>query len=197
MNRAICLCVAVVAISAASGLEAKVHRFGPLPESAYPDTVVSTNVVFNRLRSDVRNFDVRLQFQGSVSNAVEVAFGCDRDRDGTLSGDETDIVLGWRGGAYCLENVAGDGRILEPMTNGMATARHLDLSVRTDTRQMPLAFSATSDEGPRFCQYAASAPSWVYGAEWDAFKVTKRGTVESSEVCAVEVGYERFVIRLR
>ena len=197
MNRAIYIGVAVYVVSAATGLTAKTYRFGPLPASEYADTVVSTNVLFNRSRSDVRNLDVSFQFHGSVSNAVEVAFGCDRDQDGDLSGDETDVVLGWRGGAYCLEDVVGVGRIVEAATNEVEGSRYLNLSVRTDERQVPLSFSATSDEGPRFCQFAACAPSWGYGSEWNAFKVVKRGTVESSEVCTVQVGYERFVIRLR
>lgn len=197
MNRSIYIWIAVYVVSAAAGLTAKTYQFGPLPASEYSDTVVFTNVLFNRSRSDVRNLDVNFQFHGSVSNAVEVAFGCDRDQDCDLSGDETDVVLGWRGGAYCLEDVTGVGRIVEAATNEVEGDRYLNLSVRTDKLQVPLSFSATSDEGLRFCQYAACAPSWVYGPDWNVFKVVKRGLVESSEICTVQVGYERFVIRLR
>ena len=182
---------------AMSGLYARTLHVGPLHVSAYVDTVVSTNVLFNGSRSDVRNLDVRLQLNGSVSNAVEIAFGHDGDQDGDLSVNETDVVLGWRGGFYSLEDVARDCRVLEPATNDMSAARFLNLSVVTDARQEPRAFDAFSDEGPRFSRYSEQVPAWAYGSDWNVFKVIRRGVVEPGETVTVGIGYERFVIRLR
>ena len=190
------MCWAATALASPT-LGAGTYCSAPLPASAYLDTVTATNVPFNRTRTDVRSLDVLLQFQGSVSNAVEVAFGCDTDCDGVLSMDETDVVLGWRGGAYSLEDAAGDLRILEPATNATDTARYLRLSIGADAHQEPKAFNALSDEGPCFCSCATAVPPWVYGPGWNIFKVTRRGLVPSVETCTVRVGYERFDIRLR
>lgn len=178
-------------------LGAATHWSAPLPASAYLDTVSATNVPFNRARTDVRSLDVLLQFHGSVSNAVEVAFGCDADGDGALSADETDVVVGWRGGSYSLEDAVGDLRILEPAANATDADRFLQLSVGVDAHQDPIAFDAISDEGPRFCHCATPVPPRVYGSDWNIFKVTRRGVVPAVEDCMVRVGYERFDVRLR
>lgn len=178
-------------------LGAATHRAARLPMSAYLDTVSATNVPFNRTRTDVRSLDVLLEFQGSVSNAVEVAFGCDADGDGALSVDETEVVVGWRGGFYSLEDAAGDWRILEPATNAANTVRFLQLSVGADAHQEPNAFNAISDEGACFCGCATAVPPWAYGPGWNIFKVTRRGIAPSAENCMVRVGYERFDVRLR
>ena len=191
------LTVWVAAVLAPPMLGAATHRAARLPMSAYLDTVVATNVPFNRARTDVRSLDVLLQFHGSVSNAVEVAFGCDADGDGALSADETDVVVGWRGGSYSLEDAAGDWRILEPAANATDADRFLQLSVGVDAHQDPIAFDAISDEGPRFCHCATPVPPRVYGSDWNIFKVTRRGVVPAVEDCMVRVGYERFDVRLR
>ena len=48
-----------------------------LPESAYDDTEVATNVPFNVARSDAREFGVSMAFTGTASNCVQIAFGRD------------------------------------------------------------------------------------------------------------------------
>lgn len=191
------LTVWAAAVLAPPMLGAATHWAARLPMSAYLDTVVATNVPFNRARTDVRSLDVLLQFHGSVSNAVEVAFGCDADGDGALSVDETEVVVGWRGGFYSLEDAVGDLRILEPATNVADTARFLQLSVGADAHQEPNAFNAISDEGACFCGCATAVPPWAYGPGWNIFKVTRRGVVPAVEDCMVRVGYERFDVRLR
>ena len=75
-----------------------------LPESAHADTEVTTNIPFNATRSDARGFGVSLDFTGTASNCVQVAFGHDGDGDGVLSPGETGLVLGWRAGWYFIED---------------------------------------------------------------------------------------------
>ena len=45
-----------------------------LPPSVFADTEVSTNIVVNRRRNDVKAFDVSMELAGSVSNSVQIAF---------------------------------------------------------------------------------------------------------------------------
>ena len=60
-----------------------------LPDAAYADTEVTTNVPFNVARSDAREFGVSMAFTGTASNCVQIAFGRDADCDGELSPEET------------------------------------------------------------------------------------------------------------
>ena len=72
-------------------------RLPVLSDPVYADTEVSTNVAFNPVRSDARQFGISMDFSGTPSNCVQIAFGRDADSDGDLSADETRLVLGWRG----------------------------------------------------------------------------------------------------
>ena len=53
--------------------------------------------------------DSKLDFNGTPSNNVEVAFGTDADGDRSLSLDETDVVIGWECGRY-FHRAVSDGR---------------------------------------------------------------------------------------
>ena len=83
---------------------------GTQPASPFADTEVCTNIAFNATRSDMREFDVRMELSGSVSNCVQVAFGRDEDGDGDLAPEETGLMFGWRGGRYVIEDVCGEAR---------------------------------------------------------------------------------------
>ena len=83
---------------------------GTQPASLLADTEVSTNIAFNATRRDMREFDVRMELSGSVSNCVQVAFGRDEDGDGDLAPEETGLMFGWRGGRYVIEDVCGEAR---------------------------------------------------------------------------------------
>ena len=78
-----------------------------LPEPVCADTEVCTNVPCVTLLSDVRELEVVIDFAGTASNCVQVAFGRDADGDGDLSAVETDLVIGWRAGDCFVEDVKG------------------------------------------------------------------------------------------
>ena len=64
----------------------------PQPVSPYLDTEVSTNCVLHRSRIDARTFDVQFQFEGTLTNSLEVAFGRDSNTNGVLDVQEIDTV---------------------------------------------------------------------------------------------------------
>jgi hypothetical protein len=47
------------------------------PVSPFADTEVSTNVVIHESRTDVRDVQIHFQLEGTPTNNLEVAFGCD------------------------------------------------------------------------------------------------------------------------
>ena len=82
-----------------------------LPVSSFADTEVSTNVVIHEGRTDVRNVQIHFQLEGTPTNNLEVAFGCDANTNGVLDVWEIETVYGWRAGRYFVENVRAWERI--------------------------------------------------------------------------------------
>lgn len=181
----------------ASLANAAVRTLSDLPPSSYADTEVSSNIVFNATRGDAKFIDVRLELTGTVSNNVQIAFGRDADGDGNLALEETGLVLAWRGGRYCIENVPESERIVETSVSETDTSRFLHMRVMTDGNLAPRTASFTNETGSCFADLSASAPDWLYHPDWDLLKVTRRGVDSSSEWCRIECDYRTFVIRIR
>ena len=189
------LLIALLPLSlAASAAERTVSD---LPPSPYADTEVSSNVVFNATRGDAKFFDVRLELTGTVSNNVQIAFGRDADGDGNLALEETGLVLAWRGGRYCVENVPESERIVEASASESGTTRFLHMRVMTDRDLEPRTASFTNEAGPCFADLSDSAPNWLYRPDWNLLKVTRRGVDSASEWCRVECEYRKFVVRIK
>ena len=189
------LLIALLPLSlAASAAERTVSD---LPPSPYADTEVSSNVVFNATRGDAKFFDVRLELTGTVSNNVQIAFGRDVDGDGDLALGETGLVLAWRGGRDCVENVPESDRIVEASVSESGTTRFLHMRVMTDRDLEPRTASFTNEAGPCFADLSDSAPDWLYRPDWNLLKVTRRGVDSASEWCRVECEYRKFVIRIK
>ena len=166
-----------------------------LPESAYADTEVTTNVPFNVARSDAREFGVAMAFTGTASHCVQIAFGRDADCDGELSPEETAMALGWRRGEYFIEG--GDARISEAADAEWTGARSLSLRVGLDGSLRPRAVGITNETGGCFAPVAESAAQWLYGADWNMMRVTRRGVDAADEALAVECLYRFFYISIR
>jgi hypothetical protein len=168
-----------------------------LPESEFCDTEVFTNVAFNAVRNDARHFGVSMAFMGTESNCVQVAFGHDADGDGNLEAVETGFVLGWRGGAYFIEDAAGQNRLVEP-TVGVAHAdRRFVLSAKLNAHSVPVQVSVSNECGACFAVLSENVPSWIFNRKWNLMKVTRRGVEATSESVDVECRYSFFRIVIR
>ena len=170
---------------------------GPLPAWDCLDTEVSTNAAFAVGGPDNRYLTFELELYATPSNNVQVAFGRDADGDGDLALEETGLVLAWRGGRYCVENVPESERIVEASVSESGTTRFLQMRVMTDRVLEPRAASFMSEAGPCFADLSDSAPDWLYRPDWNLLKVTRRGVDSSSEWCRVECEYRKFVIRIK
>ena len=177
------------------GLFARALIVSPLPASGYLDTEVSTNVAFNVGRSDAKIFEVKMELSGSVSNCVQVAFGRDADEDGDLAPDEADFVLGWRGGRYFVEDVAGECRRFAEASEQAEHARFLHMTVMNGKNLAPKTASFISESGVCFADIGAQ--SYLFSTNWNRAKVTRRGAVSASEWCSIVNSYRSFVISVR
>lgn len=167
-----------------------------LPPSLFADTEVSTNVVVNRRRNDVKAFGVFMELAGSVSNSVQIAFGRDTDGDGNLAPGETALVLGWRANRWFVEDVRKGARHFGPVS-AAAAQRFLRMSVRTDDKFVPMRAAFTSEAGACFAALSHPAPAFLFDREWNLAKVTRRGVAPPGEWCRVDSDYRKLAISLR
>ena len=176
-------------------LWATTSRVGTLAVSPYADTEVWTNIPFGSARTDVKSFEVLMRLAGSASNCVQVAFGRDADGDGDLASEETGLVLGWRAGDWFVEDVPGCRRLRERAA-GDAPVRVLGLRVLMDDAFVPRAASATNEAGACFAELSA-APAWLFSADWNLLKATRRGPVPADEWFRADVRPRSFALVFR
>ena len=167
---------------------------------AAPDTLdeeVVTNIAYNVTRDDIRRFAVRLEFDSSCSNAVEVAIGCDSNRDGNLDAEETGLVLGCHAGRYFIENCAEEQLYAEHSETPVASTRYLQMRLDIDAQFHLRHVCFDSDDGLRFNELATTMPSWLLSRRWNLVKVTRRGERIAAETCNVVCKYNDFSIIIR
>ena len=167
-----------------------------LPKSNYVDFEVSTNIAFRTDKIGVKVLEVRIEFAGSESNCVEVAFGRDADGNGDLSPEEMRFLLGWRGGRRFVEDVASDERRYED-AEPVSGRRFLALSVETGGERFPRKPAFTCESGPCFTSLAADAPRFPWDSTWNIAKIVRRGTDAADEWCKIRYDGPLFVMMVR
>ena len=193
----ICVMKVIVSLCLLAILQAMAVSVPTLPESEFLDTEVSTNVAFNATRSDARSFGVSMEFTGTESNCVQIAFGRDADLDGNLSAAETRFSLGWRRGMYFIEDAAGQNRIAELAVGVEQTGRRFVLSAKLDAHSVPVQVSVSNECGACFAALSENDLAWLYGTDWNLMKVTRLGVDAISENIEVECLYKFFRIVIR
>ena len=168
-----------------------------LPVSPFADTEVSTNVVIHGSRTDVRNVRIHFQLEGTPTNNLEVAFGCDANANGVLDVSEIKTVYGWRGGRYFIENVRAWERIETPAA-ATALCGVIDIQLHNDKHFVPRSFAATCGGEPAFANLSTTPPpAWLFRNEWNMVRVIRRGAGTPSEWVRCDVKYNSFALRVR
>ena len=170
----------------------------PLPVPSYADTEVTTNIVFNKYRSDVKEFEFKFTLDCSPSNCIQVAFGTDADGDGALSFSETGTVYGWRNGRYFIEDVIAGKRYVHYIKpeNRMGT-QAFTVNVRTTSDDLPKIFSANIDGNSVFTNLSTTVPEWLYQPKWNLMRITRRGVNTAAEWFSCKIVYSSFYITIR
>ena len=192
-----CILVAAVIAFLPLAAFAKPIVVSPLSVSPYADTEVSTNVVFNTTRFDVKKFELNFQLECSSSNCIQVALGRDADSDGMLSFAETDVVYGWRNGRYFVEDVKGACRYEENISPLVMEAHNFAVCIQTTKEYQPKAFSAMVGATSVFMSLTETVPAWLYRPEWNLMRITRRGVGLPSQWVAYDVKYAQLYITVR
>ena len=169
-----------------------------LPPSEYADTEVFAHHPLEQGPFGLRGLDFRLEFAGTPSNNVEVAFGWDGDEDGALAPHETDVVVGWECGRYFIERFRTGERIEEPDvgTNDVERSLAWHYTLRKSGKVFK-AFAVTNEVGAVFAQVSTNAPVWLYSRDWKLIRLTARGVDVHGERFEVKVQSRGFFINLR
>ena len=191
MPRPICIVPAILAPLAAFAVRFVVS---PVPAPEFADTEVTTNIVFNRARNDVRELRMLFSFEGVASNCIQVAFGRDADEDGVLSFGETDAVYGWRNGRHFAEDVRSHDRIEAPAAT---SARALSVSMRLAKDFSIDRFSAANETGAAVLTNLSASMTWLCRPEWDIMRVTRRGSGIPAEWFVGEIRYNHLIVTIR
>ena len=179
-------------------ISAKQLTVSPLPLSPYVDTVITTNIVFNNHRSDVKELELKFVLECSSSNCIQVAFGNDANADGVLSRRETVAIYGWRNGRYFAEDVMSGKRydhlINEEEINSPQT---FTVNLRTTKDYLPKSFSAQVNGISILTNLSNTLPDWLYRPEWNLMRITRRGMGVPNEWIACDIDYARFYMIVR
>ena len=81
----------------------------PLPQSAFADTEVSTNVAFAVERPAMTRIEFTVALDATPTNNVEVAIGTDTNSDGNLAVEEAAYVFGYDCGAWFARSAGLEG----------------------------------------------------------------------------------------
>ena len=80
-----------------------------LPQSAFADTEVSTNIVFVVERPAMTRIEFTVALDATPTNNVEVAIGTDTNSDGNLAVEEAAYVFGYDCGAWFARSAGLEG----------------------------------------------------------------------------------------
>ena len=169
-----------------------------LPPPQFIDTEVSATHQLEQPTFGLRGLDFRLDFNGTPSNNVEVAFGRDLDANGSLAPHETDVIIGWECGRYFIERFRTGERIEEANvgTNDVARSLAWHYDVRKSGKVLK-AFTASNEVCVAFASVSTNTPAWLYDRNWNLMQLTARGVDVQGERFEVDVRSSGFLIHLK
>ena len=169
-----------------------------LPTPEFLDAEVSATRRLEQPAFGLRGLDFRLDFNGTPSNNVEVAFGRDLDENGSLAPHETDVIVGWECGRYFIERFRTGERIEEANvgTNDVARSLAWHYDVRRGGKVLK-AFTASNEVCVTFASVSTNAPAWLYSRDWNLMRLTARGVDVQGDRFEVDVRSGGFLIDLK
>jgi len=168
-----------------------------MQESPWLDTEVFTNVAFRTGNSELRMIDVDMQFVGSPTNNVQIAFGHDVDHDGDLADEEAQLTFGWKSGRRFLSLPFEEYRIADEVAAQQAGSHRLHVVAQFNGMQRPVSFSLRDNASACLTNFVAQAHDWSGVGSWNICKVTRRGVSEAFEQVDVDAVSDYFVIKIR
>ena len=155
---------------------ASARAVGPVPlsEALFVDTEASTNVPLPACGGDPHIFGFSLEFAGSASNAVDVAFGVDADGDGALAPEETRLVMGWDCGEWFVRSES-DGVELTESASTTVGPQTLRMSVRVGWSGRVPSVDVRTGDARRFVALSSEPLDWLHDCSWNLCRIASHG----------------------
>ena len=186
-----------LALAVCGAFAAESIHVGRMPESPYLDTEVSTNIAFKTSQTELRMIDVDMQFVGTPTNNVQIAFGHDADGDGDLADEEAQLTFGWKSGRRFLSFPFEEYRIADEVAAQLPGSHRLHVVAQFNGQQRPVSFSLRDNASACLTNFVAQAHDWSGVGSWNICKVTRRGVNEAFEQVDVDPVSAYFVIKIR
>ena len=190
-NRMKPLCLLSCAVASAVFAVPTVRPF--LPAVTHADTETVTNVPFAAWQEHAGKFTFSLTCRTTPTNNVQAAFGTDSDGDGVLSLEESDLVVGWDGGAWFVQDGFDGDRVVA--SAGSGDRRTLAWTARLYQSTVAPMQVAVSVGGVAI--FGEVDVGIFYSSGWNMLRLTGRGLVASEESLAVRVLPDGLVMVVR
>ena len=172
----------LVAMNLLLSMAAFAVTVGPLPQSEFADTEVSTNIAFAGERPAMTRIEFTVALDATPTNGVEVAIGTDANGDGNLSVEESAYVFGYDCGKW-FKRSQSESEVEQWNLSSFLTS---DEGVASTLGGQPERGS-TIHCSPSTSAFVSSSHTFVLkkrqlDAAWNLVKVTRRGCGSACEL---------------
>ena len=146
-----------------------------LPQTPFPtyeDTESSVSAQLPALDENDREFSLSLSLMATASNHLEVAFGLDKNRDGELSLDESELSIGWSCEKWFFSDRRSDVR---DVTDADGGEKSLVWRIRLNGERKAKRAIAFSDSQEVLADAMEKCCSSYFNPQWNMVRVTSCG----------------------
>ena len=164
------------------------------PVSAYEDTESSVTAQLPALDENDREFSLSLSLMATASNHLEVAFGLDKNRDGELSLDESELSIGWSCGKWFFSDRRSDAT---DVTDADGGEKSLVWRIRLNGERKAKRAIAFADSQEVLADAMEKCRSSYFNPQWNMVRVTSCGIDCLSENVKIVSTADGLSIRVR
>ena len=164
------------------------------PVSAYEDTESSVSVKLPVLKENDREFSLSLSLMATASNHLEVALGVDKNRDGDLSLDESELLIGWSCGKWFFSDRRSD---VTDVTDADGGEKSFVWWLRLDGQHYAKKAKAFVNGKEVLISSMVDCRATYFSSRWDMVRVTSCGVDRPLEDIVIESTADGFSVRVR
>ena len=175
-------------------IEAREILLPQTPVSTYEDTESSISAQLPALDENDREFSLSLSLIATASNHLEVAFGLDKNRDGELSLDESELLIGWSCGKWFFSDRRSD---VTDVTNAEGGEKSFVWRLRLDGEHKAKRAIAFADSQEVLAIAMEKCCSSYFNPQWNMVRVTSCGIDCLAEKVKIVSTADGLLIRVR
>ena len=175
-------------------IEAREILLPQTPVSTYEDTESSISAQLPALDENDREFSLSLSLIATASNHLEVAFGLDKNRDGELSLDESELLIGWSCGKWFFSDRRSD---VTDVTDADGGEKSFVWRIRLDGEQKAKRAIAFADSQEVLAIAMEKCCSSYFNPQWNMVRVTSCGIDSLAEKVKIVSTADGLLIRVR